>query len=220
MKEGSKLTPTRLCLIPVGLAALALAGCGSSSSNSSNPLPTELSYLPPSSPLVLTRRDRSKRERDQGSERVRGEVPVRLPRRGRAEVQAPAVGGQLRQRYQAAARRSRSVRRHRLDVVRRKRAEQLRVRLDDEGRRQAEVADPEDPRDPFLRLARRRDALQRTAVRPRWRSTARPSSSAPRRPRSRQRSTATLTAAASRRRTTPRRFQACRRTDCSRSSGT
>ena len=44
----------RRCLIPVVLLALAVAGCGSSSSKSSSPLPTELSYIPSGSPLVLT----------------------------------------------------------------------------------------------------------------------------------------------------------------------
>jgi hypothetical protein len=44
----------RRCVIPLALAAVAVAGCGSSSSKSSSPLPTELSYLPSNSPLVLT----------------------------------------------------------------------------------------------------------------------------------------------------------------------
>jgi hypothetical protein len=44
----------RRCLIPIILLGLVAAGCGSSASKSSSPLPTELSYLPSSSPLVLT----------------------------------------------------------------------------------------------------------------------------------------------------------------------
>lgn len=54
-KVGLTLSVMRRCLIPVVLAALApaLAGCGSSSSKSSGPLPTELSYVPSGSPLVL-----------------------------------------------------------------------------------------------------------------------------------------------------------------------
>jgi Protein of unknown function (DUF3352) len=44
----------RRWLIPVMLIGLVVAGCGSSSSKSSNPLPTELSYIPSNSPLVLT----------------------------------------------------------------------------------------------------------------------------------------------------------------------
>ena len=44
----------RRCLILVVLGATVLAGCGSSSSGSSGPLNTELSYLPSGSPFVLT----------------------------------------------------------------------------------------------------------------------------------------------------------------------
>jgi Protein of unknown function (DUF3352) len=44
----------RRCVIPLALAAVAVAGCGSSSSKSSGPLPTELSYLPSNTPLVMT----------------------------------------------------------------------------------------------------------------------------------------------------------------------
>ena len=43
----------RRCLIPIALSSIALAGCGSSS-KSGSPLPTELSYFPSGSPLVLT----------------------------------------------------------------------------------------------------------------------------------------------------------------------
>jgi hypothetical protein len=43
----------RRCLMPVVLLSLALAGCGSSS-KSGSPLPTELSYFPSGSPLVMT----------------------------------------------------------------------------------------------------------------------------------------------------------------------
>jgi hypothetical protein len=43
----------RRCLIPITLLSLALVGCGSSS-KSGSPLPTELSYFPSGSPLVLT----------------------------------------------------------------------------------------------------------------------------------------------------------------------
>ena len=44
----------RRCLILFAAAACLVAGCGSSSSSSSNPLTTELSYLPSGSPLILT----------------------------------------------------------------------------------------------------------------------------------------------------------------------
>ena len=44
----------RRCVIPLVVASLAIAGCGSSSPRSGSPLQTELSYLPSNSPLVLT----------------------------------------------------------------------------------------------------------------------------------------------------------------------
>ena len=44
----------RRCLILVVLGAVVLAGCGSSSSGSSNTLGTELSYISPSSPYVVS----------------------------------------------------------------------------------------------------------------------------------------------------------------------
>ncbi len=44
----------RRYLVVILFAALVVAGCGSSSSKSSSPLSSELSYLSPSSPLVLT----------------------------------------------------------------------------------------------------------------------------------------------------------------------
>lgn len=44
----------RLCLISLLAAACLVAGCGSSSSSSSNPVATEMSYLPAGSPLVMT----------------------------------------------------------------------------------------------------------------------------------------------------------------------
>jgi Protein of unknown function (DUF3352) len=44
----------RRCLILFAAAACLVAGCGSSSSSSSNPLTTELSYMPSGSPLILT----------------------------------------------------------------------------------------------------------------------------------------------------------------------
>jgi hypothetical protein len=53
-ESGLVVFSMRRCVILLALAAVAIAGCGSSSSKSHGPLPTELSYLPPNSPLVLT----------------------------------------------------------------------------------------------------------------------------------------------------------------------
>ena len=128
-------------------------------------------------------------------------VPVRLVRRGRAEVEAPAVRAST---TTATSGRCSATRSHLAVDARRPEREPLTHRQhdalivwDDEGRRQAEVADQEDfPGCSSTRLARRRDALQRrpAGVRGRRRDARR---SAPRRRRSTPRSTATPTAAAS-----------------------
>jgi hypothetical protein len=55
MRAGpDTLLPMRRLIPLIAVAAVGLAGCGSSSSGSSNPLNTELSYFPSNSPFVMS----------------------------------------------------------------------------------------------------------------------------------------------------------------------